>query len=71
MGKITLTEAAHCEVEGAYGYESKHQKGNQTGDELRFIDFYPYIGYNTSTPWQYVFRPNDSRVANEIAIRME
>lgn len=69
--KIMLAEAAHCEHSGSYGYESNHQVGDQTGDELRFIEYYPYIGYNKATPWTYVFRPTDKNVANAIAIRME
>ncbi len=61
---IKLAEAAHCEHQGSYGYESNHQVGRQIDDELRFIDYY-------NKPWKYVFRSTDLNVANAIAIRME
>lgn len=67
--KIMLCEAAHDE-KGNLGYDA-HLKGDQTEDEVRFKEYYPYIGYNKETPWVYVFRPIDPNIANAIAIRME
>lgn len=67
--KITLCEAAHDE-KGQLGYEA-HEKGDQTTDEVRFHDWYGYVGYNKATPWTHIYRPISKDLANVIAIRME
>ena len=67
--KIVLCEAAHDE-KGQLGYEA-HVKGDQTEDEVRFHDWYGYVGYNKATPWTHIYRPVSKDLANVIAIRME
>ena len=59
---VKIGEAAHDE-RGAFAYG---EPGNQTGEELRIIDFYN----NPARPWQKVFRAKSQEVRDKLALAM-
>lgn len=65
---IILAEAC-IDENGQLGYE-KHQKGDQTGNEVRFNEYYQFIGGDKSKPWTYVFRCKNTDISNAYTIRM-
>lgn len=65
MSKVLIGNAV-CDENGGKG-SSSSQPGNQTTQELRIQDWY----CKQSSPWKYVFRADEKKVADTIAQTME